>query len=409
MISIGLLGLGTVGTGVVEILEDRRPQVTRLLGEDIRIKKILVKDLHKKRELDLKKDTLTQNIDDILNDGDIKIIIDVTGDTDLSYQGIKRALNQGKSVVTANKALVSKYFEELSRLAEERGVSFLYEASVGGGIPILKPLKEELILNKVTTVQGILNGTCNYILTKMFDEDLDYEEALKNAQDLGYAEADPTADVAGHDTLRKLRILGTLSLQGKIEEKDIVLEGIERITVFDVKQIKLMHSTVKLMGEVQENEEGYTAVVLPTIVKIGSYFDQVNLAYNAVSFEGNHSGELKFYGAGAGKLATADAVLRDVLDIALDHPRKQSLLGTRVLKNKNATFKASYYLRISGMKEKNLKLLEGMLKKVYFTKGHGVILTETIEIKKIMEIISSLNLGKEDYFMARILEDRGVI
>ncbi len=407
MINVGLLGLGTVGTGVVEILEERKAEILRLLADDITIKKILVKDLHKKRDLDLRMNMLTQDFEDILNDPEISIIIEVTGDMEQSYQYIKQALNQGKSVVTANKALVARHFEELSGLAAEKGVSFLYEASVAGGIPILKPIKEEIILNKISEVQGILNGTCNYILTKMFDEDLDYDEALKKAQDLGYAEADPTADVEGHDTLRKLRILGTICLQGKIEEKDIILEGIERITAFDVKQIKQMHSTVKLIGEVIDSSEGYTAVVLPTLVKMGSYFDQVNLAYNAVSFKGNHIGELKFYGAGAGKLATADAVLRDVLDISLGYNRKHDPLGTRGLKNNNAKFRSTYYLRISEMKEKNLKLMEGMLDKVVFTKGNVVILTEKMELKRMMTIISSLDLKKEDYFLARILEERG--
>ena len=252
MINIGLLGLGTVGTGVVEILAEREKEISLLLGKELNIKKVLVKNINKKRDVKLKPDTIVSDFNEILNDDEISIVIEVTSDVDTSYEYIKAALNKGKAVVTANKALVSKYFEELSSLADEKGVSFLYEASVGGGIPILKPLKEELILNEITDVQGILNGTCNYILTRMFNEGLDYGEVLANAQELGYAEMNPAADVEGDDTLRKLRILASLALQGKVGEEDIILEGINKITSFDVRQIKLMDSTVKLIGEVEE-------------------------------------------------------------------------------------------------------------------------------------------------------------
>lgn len=404
MINIGLLGLGTVGTGVVEVLEERKAEIFKLLGEEIKIKKILVKNINKKRQVDLDIDDLTLDFEDVLNDDEISIIIEVTSNIEESYKYIKLALNKGKSVVTANKAIVSKYFEELSSLAAEKGVSFLYEASVGGGIPILKPLKEELILNKISRIQGILNGTCNYILTKMFNEGLDYEEVLKRAQELGYAEMDPTADVAGYDTLRKLRILGTLGLQAKIEEKDIILEGIEKITLFDVKQIKNMKSTVKLIGEVVELENAYNAIILPTIVSQASYFATVNMAYNSVSFQGDNIGELKFYGSGAGKLPTADAVLRDLLDTASDLNRKQNPLGDRVLKNNNYKYKGSYYLRISESREDILKSVEGISKNILCKTENIAIITDKIEFKKIMDIISSLGIEKDQYFLARILD-----
>lgn len=404
MINIGLLGLGTVGTGIVEVLEERKAEIFKLLGGEIKIKKILVKNINKKRQVDLDIDALTLDFEDVLNDDEISIIIEVTSNIEESYKYIKLALNKGKSVVTANKAIVSKYFEELSSLAAEKGVSFLYEASVGGGIPILKPLKEELILNKISRIQGILNGTCNYILTKMFNEGLDYEEVLKKAQKLGYAEMDPTADVAGYDTLRKLRILGTLGLQAKIEEKDIILEGIEKITLFDVKQIKNMKSTVKLIGEVVELENAYNAIILPTIVSQASYFATVNMAYNSVSFQGDNIGELKFYGSGAGKLPTADAVLRDLLDTASDLNRKQNPLGDRVLKNNNYKYKGSYYLRISESREDILKSVEGISKNILCKTENIAIITDKIEFKKIMDIISSLGIEKDQYFLARILD-----
>lgn len=404
MINIGLLGLGTVGTGVFEILEERKEKISLLTGKEVNIKKILVKNVNKKRNVSLKENTIVSDFEDILNDDEISIVVEVTSDIETSYRYIKESLNRGKSVVTANKALVSKYFEELSSLAAEKKVSFLYEASVGGGIPILKPLKEEVILNEISDVKGILNGTCNYILTRMFNEGLNYDEILKNAQDLGYAEMNPAADVEGHDTLRKLRILATLALQGKVGEDDIILEGINKITSFDVRQIKLMDSTVKLIGEVEQLGDGYSAVVLPTIVKSDSYFASVNMAYNSVTFKGHNIDELKFDGAGAGKLPTGDAVVRDVLDIALDCNRKNNLLGNKKLKNNNSQIEDKYYLRISDSKENILKALEDISEKVLSTKENIAILTSEIKLKKIMDILLSLGVEKDEYFIARILD-----
>lgn len=403
MINIGLLGLGTVGIGIIEILEKRNKKISLLVEEDIRIKSILVNDINKKRNID-ENYIIVNEFEEILKDPDISIIIEVTGDLEQAYDYIKLSLNEGKHVVTANKAVVSKYFEELSQLAYEKGVSFLYEASVGGGIPILKPLKEELILNEIKIVQGILNGTCNYILSRMFNEGLDYREVLVKAQELGYAEADPTADVEGDDTLRKLRILGTLVLQGKIGEDDILLGGISKINAFDVRQIKLMKSTLKLIGEVKELDEGYSAVVLPTIIKEDNYFANVNMAYNSISFIGDNIGELKFYGPGAGKLPTADAVLRDVLDIALDANTVKNLLGNRELVNTNSNFKSSYYLRVSKSTEEVFNYLDSISKEVLSTKDNIAIITKEIELNQVIKLLLSKGIMDEEYFIARILD-----
>ncbi len=404
MIGIGLLGLGTVGTGVVEILEKRQEELKSLIGKEIRIKKILVKNLNKKREIQIEENVITSDFEEILNDKDISIVVELTGDLEQSYKYIKTAINSGKNIVTANKAVVSKYFEELSSLAAEKNLAFLYEASVGGGIPILKPLKEELALNKITEVQGILNGTCNYILTNMFNGGLDYKEVLKIAQDMGYAEADPTADVEGHDTLRKLRILGTLALQGKIDENDILLEGISKITSFDIEQIKAMNSTLKLIGEVKELDGGFTALVQPTIIKEDSYFANVSMAFNSVVFTGDNVGELKFYGSGAGKLPTANAVLGDVIDIIKGSYRKGNPLGERELKNLNAEFKSEYYLRISLSNEDILKSIENISKEVLCKNDNIAIITKEFDYPEIIELISSLGIDKDKYFIARVLK-----
>jgi homoserine dehydrogenase len=403
MINIGLLGLGTVGTGIVEILNNRKDELKRIIGQEINIKKILVKNLNKEREVKLDEGILTNDFNEILNDKEISIIIEVTGDLGRSYEYITEALNSGKNVVTANKAVVSKYFEELSALASEKNLAFLYEASVGGGIPVIKPLKEQLAFNEISEVQGILNGTCNYILTRMIDEGKDYDEVLKIAQELGYAEADPTADVEGHDTLRKLRILATLSLQGRVTEEDIILNGISSITSFDINHIKNMDSTVKLIGEARAYEDGFTAVVQPVIVKNNNYFANVNMAFNSVAFKGNNVGELKFYGAGAGKLVTANAVLSDVLDVILASYRKGNPLGQNKLKNNNDKIKGSYYLRISASNEDIASALRDISSKVLSEGSTTAIITEEIEISKINKLISSFEIDKKDYFLARIL------
>lgn len=404
MIGIGLLGLGTVGTGVVEILEKRQEEIYKLTGHEIKIKKILVKDKDKIREIELDKNLITTDYKEIIDDKDIDIIVEVTGDLESSYYYIKEALNNNKHIVTANKAVVSKHFEELSTYAEKKNLAFLYEASVGGGIPILKPLKEQLDLNDIAEVQGILNGTCNYILTRMFNEGLDYDEVLKIAQDLGYAEADPSADVEGHDTLRKLRILGTLALKGKIGEEDILLKGIERITSFDIRQIKMMNSTIKLLGEVKELEDGFIALVQPTIVNTNSYFANVNYAFNSISFKGNNVGELKFYGSGAGKLPTANAVLSDILDIVLNSHRKGNHLGEKNLVNLNEELKGEYYLRVSLSTEEIYNALFDISKRVLTTKDNIAVVTKEIKLRDIIELLSRLNVNKEDYFIARILD-----
>lgn len=404
MINIGLLGLGTVGKGVVEILNKRQKELEDLTGRKVRVKKILVKNVDKDRGMDLEEGVITGDFEEILNDQDISIIVEVTSDLEESYTYIKKSLSAGKHVVTANKAVVSKYFEELSQLAADKDLAFLYEASVGGGIPVLKPLKEELALNKGIMIQGILNGTCNYILTRMVNEGKDYEEILKIAQDLGYAEADPTADVEGEDTLRKLRILATLVLQGRITEEDILSYGISSITSWDIENIKNMDSTIKLIGEARLTDEGYIALVHPTIIRNDSQFANVDMAFNSIIFRGENVGELKFYGPGAGKLPTANAVLRDVLDIINDSYWKGNPLGTNKLKNANHTFRSRYYIRISGSDKEVLELFQDALDDIISEEGNIAITTKEVLYKEILDRIQSLGIDRDQYFIARIMD-----
>lgn len=396
MRNVGLLGLGTVGTGILEILKERN------IG--IRVKKVLVNDINKNRNVDLDGAVITDDFNEILNDPDIRIIVEVTSNVEQSYENIKKSLESGKHVVTANKAIVSRYFEELSGLAEETGLAFLYEASVGGGIPVIKPLKEQLKLNEIAKVQGILNGTCNYILSRMFGENLDYTQVLKMAQELGYAEANPSADVDGYDTQRKLRILGTLALKGKITEEDILLDGISSISAFDIEQIKKINSTVKLIGQVESIEDKFTAVIQPTIISNDSYFASVNMAFNSVAFEGNNVGGLKFYGSGAGKLPTANAVLSDVLDIVNNAYRKESPLGRRELKNGNDKLGGRYYLRTSALSKENMDKLDGIKDSLLSSGENTAIITKEVLYKDLLSLIAEAGLNKGEYFIGRILE-----
>ena len=348
MINIGLLGFGTVGQGVYRILQEKGEDLRALLGSEIEIKSILVRDLYKERGTEVPLSKLTLNPEDIVSDEDIDIIVEVTGDVDLSYRIISRAFERGKHVVTANKAVVSAYFEELSHLAEENGVFFLYEASVAGGIPVLKPLKDQIRLNGISRIQGILNGTCNYILSRMTDEGLAYDEVLKEAQRLGYAEADPSSDVEGIDTMRKLRIMSTIALGSSITEDDIICDGIDKVSDLDIDLLRDKGMKVKLIAEAREFDGGYQAIVQPKALPLGSYFAGVNGAYNGISMDGNHSGTLGFQGPGAGMHPTANAILTDVIDCILETQEKTSPLRGRKLENRNEDISGRYYLRISG-------------------------------------------------------------
>ncbi len=402
MINIGLLGLGTVGTGVMEMLRDRQNELTALTGKEIKVKKILVKNIDKKRSLDLEQEVLTLDINELVNDKDISILVEVTGDLEQSYDYIKAGLNSGKHIVTANKAVVSKYFEELSALAEKNALAFLYEASVAGGIPVLKPLKETIALNEITEVMGILNGTCNYILTRMFKEKLDYKDVLKQAQDLGYAEANPAADVEGHDTLRKLRILGTLALQGEINEEDIYLNGISNITALDIFNIESMKKTLKLVGSVKSMDNGFIATVQPTIFSQDSLFSSVNMVHNSVIFKGDNVGELMFYGQGAGKLPTANAVLSDLVDIVMNSYRPNSPLGDRILKNLNHNIRDKYYLRLPASVD--MDLLNKITDNILSTNEAFAIVTKEVALKDLLDLIKSLSINADDFFLAKIYD-----
>lgn len=397
MLNIGILGFGTVGEGIKEILDARREEIEDITGEKVNIKKVMVKNIDKDRNIE--KNLLTTDFSQILNDDDIKIVIEVTSDLEESYENIKKAIKNKKHVITANKAIVSKYFEELKELSRENGVEFLYEASVAGGIPIIKPLKDQVNINEIHEIQGILNGTCNYILTNMFENSLDYQYVLKRAQELGYAEADPSADVEGYDTLRKLRILATIAYGTRVGEEDILLEGINKISKLDVETIKAMNSTVKLIGESKIEDSEIKSFILPTIVKNDSYFATVNQAMNSVAFRGDMVGELKFYGPGAGKLPTASAILVDLVDI-LEGKYRRSRRPRKIPLVNSKGVKENFYIRMN----KKVKLDSNIVEKDLSNQDNTLLVTKKINIEEVYKIIRENNIGSQDYFLARFLD-----
>lgn len=318
LITIGLLGLGTVGSGVVKILSDNATNIERKIGLPLHVKKILVRNPGKIRNLSISAEQLTTNADEILGDPDIDIIVEVMGGENPARDYILRALHAGKHVVTANKDVVAKYGRELFDAAEKNHVDLLFEASVGGGIPIIRPLKQCLAANQISEVMGIVNGTTNYMLTKMTNEQMDFADVLAEAQAKGYAETDPTADIGGWDAARKIAILSSIAFGSRVGLDDVYVEGITNISIEDIEYARELGYTIKLLAIAKENELGIDVRVHPAFIPNNHPLASVNDVFNAIYVKGHAVGETMFYGRGAGELPTASAVSADIIDVARD-------------------------------------------------------------------------------------------
>lgn len=315
-IRLGLLGLGTVGTGVLRIVQEHNADLERQVGSPLEIAKVLVRDKKKSRNIAIAPEQLTEDAYDIINDPTIDVIIEVIGGTTLAKQYILDALEQGKHIVTANKDLMAQYGSEVTAKAKEKGCDVFYEASVAGGIPILRTLVQGFSSDRISKIIGIVNGTTNYILTKMSQEGAAYEDVLKEAQALGYAEADPTSDVEGIDAAYKMTILGTLGFHVNVSMEDVDRTGITKVSKEDIAFAKKLGYEVKLLG-IAENDNGAISLsVQPTMVKNTHPLASVNGVFNAVYVFGNMVGETMFYGPGAGELPTATSVVADVVAVA---------------------------------------------------------------------------------------------
>jgi len=315
-ISIAILGYGTVGSGIVSVLESNRDSIAIKAGKGINVKYVF--DIRNFPGDPIEK-KLTHEFETILDDPEIKIVAEVMGGIEPAYTFTSKLLAAGKSVITSNKELVACHGAKLIKLAKENNCNYTFEASVGGGIPIIRPLNTSFSAEKIESISGILNGTTNYILTKMADEGKTFEEALSEAQEMGYAERNPEADIKGFDTVRKITILASLALSKSVNSDDIYTEGIEAITPADMAYIKTLGSSLKLIGSYKATPKGVYAMVSPKIIPAGHPLSMVKDAYNAVFVQGNMVGNTMFYGSGAGKLPTASACVADIIDAAR-HP-----------------------------------------------------------------------------------------
>ena len=339
-----ILGYGTIGSGVYEVLDRNKDLIAENAGDEIKVKYVL--DLRDFPD-DPCEDVLTHDFNDILNDTDVKVVCETMGGTGAAYKFTKAALEAGKSVVTSNKAVVAAFGPELLAAAKEKNVSYLFEASVGGGIPILRPLLECITADEIGEITGILNGTTNFILTKMYNEGSAFEPTLKQAQALGYAEADPSADIEGYDPCRKIAILASLANKRFVNFEQISCEGITKITDADTAFAKALGKKIKLVGTYKKQEGKLYAQVAPVLMGPDNPLYAVDDVMNAVLVKGNMLGDVMFYGAGAGKLPTASAVVSDIIDIvkAKDDAVRIEISPEEIALSDIGALKSSYFIR----------------------------------------------------------------
>lgn len=346
MTNIAVLGHGVVGSGVVEVIKTNFDSISKKAGKPINVKRIL--DLRTFDDLEYA-DKFTKNFEDILSDGDISIVVEAMGGVNPAFDFVTASLKAKKSVVTSNKELVAAKGAKLLALAKENNVNFFFEASVGGGIPIIRPMHHCLAANDIDEISGILNGTTNFILTKMVREKMDFNTALKLAQDLGYAESDPTADVQGHDACRKICILSSLAFGRHVYPEYVYAKGITEITLHDLEYANNWGGAIKLIANAKLLENGLLGVTVePTFVPFSSQLSSIDDVFNGVLIKGNATGDVVFYGKGAGKLPTASAVVADVIEASKSEHTSKSLHWDDCDENIVADYKkivAPFYIR----------------------------------------------------------------
>lgn len=352
MINVSILGYGTIGSGVFQVLKENCQIIAERTGEEIKVKSIL--DL---RDFpgDMAEGIIVHDFKEIDNDDSIQIVVETMGGLHPAYEFVKASLEKGRSVCTSNKALVAAFGPELLKIAEEKKCNFLFEASVGGGIPIIRPLKSSIAPDVVEQISGILNGTTNYILTEMTENGTDFETVLKDAQAKGYAEKDPTADIEGHDACRKIAILTSLAYGHQVDFEDIYTEGITKITNRDINYAKKLGAKIKIFGSSKKQGSRVSAMVAPGLVTASHPLYSVDGVFNAILVKGNMAGDIMFYGQGAGKLATASAVVSDIMEAA-KHPGINIKTIWDDKKLELVPFEESvarFFIRVSGTKAEN--------------------------------------------------------
>lgn len=424
--NIGLIGFGTIGAGVVETFNRNLGLMEQKLGAKINLKKVVDLDIETDRGVEVDKNILSTDVNDILEDPEIDIVIELIGGYEPAKTFILKAMGNGKHVVTANKALLAKHWEEILKTANDNNVRICFEASVGGGIPLLEPLNESLAANRIQSIYGIINGTANYILTKMTDEGLDFEEVLREAQEKGYAEQDPTFDIEGHDTAQKLIILTILGFGVYVEQDKFHVEGISKIKQEDIEFIKNeLGYAIKLLAIARIDDGKLEVRVHPTLIPQDHLIASVNDVFNGVYLVGDIVGPVMMYGQGAGMMPTASAVVGDCIDI-MENMERPNIYGpedTEVQEIKSIDGICSkYYLRLTVIDKPGvLHTISGILSKYDISlesvnqrkKDEGreipifMVTHEAIEknIRKAVEEIDELDLVKGDTLFIRVLED----
>jgi homoserine dehydrogenase len=425
-VNVGLIGFGTIGSGVVAIFNDNIDLIEKKVGKNVNLKKVVDLDITTSRGVEINPQKLSTDVNDILEDPEIDIVIELMGGYEPAKTFILKALNNGKHVVSANKALLAKHWEEINSTAQENGVRVSFEASVGGGIPVLGPLNESLAANHIESIYGIINGTANYILTKMSQEGLEFEDVLKEAQEKGYAEQDPTFDIEGHDTAQKLIILTILGFGTYVKQENFHVEGITRITPEDIKfAAEELGYVIKLLGIARKAGDELEVRVHPTLIPQDHLMASVNDVFNGVYIVGDAVGPVMLYGQGAGMMPTASAVLGDCLDI-INHPQKEIPYGPPESQVKNIKdlkeVISKYYIRLTALDQpgvfysisKILRDYDISLESVTQKKrsnGQAVpifmVTHEATEksIQQAMAEIDSLDVVQEKSMFIRVLED----
>jgi homoserine dehydrogenase len=406
-VKIALLGLGNVGSGVWKILNTNKDEIRKRSGYDIEVAKILVRDKNKKRSIEVPEELVTDNIEDIFNDDEIRIVVELMGGTEPALEYMLRAIRSKKHVVSANKMVIATRGDELIDAAAEEGVMFYYEASVGGGIPIIHGINESLTANKIEEVVGIINGTTNYILTKMSLEGLSFESALKEAQEKGYAEADPTSDVEAYDAMYKLAILSSLSFGTKVNLNSIYREGITNIQAVDIANAKELGYTIKLLA-IGKNSDGVLELrVHPAMIPATHPLSNVNDSFNAIFIRGNAIGDLMLYGKGAGDLPTGSAVVGDIISILRNNidlaPASDNKIpGTLMKFSSMDQTVCEYYIRMT------VRDLPGTFGEIATILGrNGVSLSSVIQKAKGEELVPLVFVthGTQEAKLNRSLEE----
>ncbi len=395
MVNIAVLGYGTIGSGVVEVLSTNGESIAKRTGDQINIKYVL--DL---REFpgDPIMEKLVHDINIILEDPEVKIVCEVMGGVEPAYTFVKTALHKGKSVVTSNKELVAKHGAELLKIAKENNLNFLFEASVGGGIPIIRPLNQSLTADEIVEITGILNGTTNYILSKMSEEGLGFEEALSDAQRLGYAERNPAADVEGHDACRKIAILSSLAYGMQVDYEDIYTEGITKVTDIDFRYAKELGAKIKLFASsIRDNDRVY-AMVAPVMIKSSHPLYSVNDVFNGIFVRGNVIGDVMFYGSGAGKLPTASAVVADIVDAAKHFGKNiWTIWSSKKLELTDVNqVKHRFFIRVKGKSSEVIDQVGRLFGVVEAVKAEGVsdeyaFITDSITEESLKEAVGVMD------------------